>query len=129
MTLRFNPQPQYLLSEYTAHMPCQLALTVSILKTLHGIIQYSLCKACHNKSSAVAEMGDCFCHNRHGPKRHGPKSGGGCCAPFHGGSWSSSNTMSPGPRRISVPSGILIHPTVWPQYSNVIDKQDRTLVP
>jgi len=29
-----------------------------------------------NKSSAVAEMGDrTFRHSRHGPKRHGPKSG------------------------------------------------------
>ena len=26
-----------------------------------------------------------------------------------------SNTMSPGPRSTSVPSGILIHPAVWPQ--------------
>jgi len=28
---------------------------------------------------------------------------------------SPSSTMSPGPRPISVPSGILIHPAVWPQ--------------
>jgi len=34
-----------------------------------------------------------------------------------------SNTMSPGPRTTSVPSGILIHPTVWPQYTNVTDRQ------
>ena len=27
----------------------------------------------------------------------------------------SANTMSPGPRPISIPSGILIHPAVWPQ--------------
>jgi len=28
----------------------------------------------------------------------------------------------------SIPSGVLIHPTVWPQYTNVIqtDRQDRT---
>jgi len=25
----------------------------------------------------------------------------------------------------SVPSGILIHPTVWPQYTNVSDTEDR----
>jgi len=36
---------------------------------------------------------------------------------------SPSNTMSPGPRPISVPSGILIHPTVWPRYINVTDRQ------
>jgi len=32
-----------------------------------------------------------------------------------GGAGSPSNTMLPGPRPTSVPSGILIHPTVWPQ--------------
>jgi len=37
---------------------------------------------------------------------------------------SPSNTMSPGPRPTSVPSGILIHPTVSPQYTNVTDGQD-----
>ena len=104
--------------------------------------------------------------------RHGPKSGGGCCAPYHGGelgpnltqchlgqglppwhpdpcsrlattdidlkvgaagslllgSWVSSNTMWPRPRPTSVPSGTLtlIHPTIWPQYTNVTDRQDRT---
>jgi len=42
-----------------------------------------------------------------------------------GGAGSLSNTMSPGPRPISVPSGILIHPTVWPQYTNVTDRTDR----
>jgi len=35
--------------------------------------------------------------------------------PFPGGAWSPSNTMSPGPRLISLPSGILIHPAVWSQ--------------
>ena len=34
---------------------------------------------------------------------------------FSGGDRSPSNTMSPGPRPTSVPSGILIHPVVWPQ--------------
>ena len=32
-----------------------------------------------------------------------------------GESGSTSNTMSPGPRLTSVPSGILIYPAVWPQ--------------
>ena len=36
---------------------------------------------------------------------------------------SVSNTMWPGPRPTSVPSGILIHPTVWPQYTNVTGRQ------
>jgi len=58
-----------------------------------------------NKSSAVAEMGDRLANR--------PKSGGLMC-PFPWGAGSPSNTMSPGPRPTSVPSGILIHPTVWP---------------
>jgi len=46
----------------------------------------------------------------------GWKVGWGCCAPYHGGgAGCPSNTMSPGPRPTSVPSGIMIHPTVWPQ--------------
>jgi len=51
----------------------------------------------------------------------------GCCAPFE--VWeagSLSNTMWPGPRPTFVPIGILIHPTVWPQYTNVLDRTDRT---
>ena len=39
-----------------------------------------------------------------------------------------SNTMWPGPRPICLPSFILIHPTVCPQYTNVADRQtDRQL--
>jgi len=34
-------------------------------------------------------------------------------------------TVSPEPRPTSVPSGVLIHPTIWPQYTNVTDRQDR----
>ena len=50
----------------------------------------------------------------------------GCCAPLRGGGAEFlSNTMSPKPRPTFVPSGILIHPTVWPQYTNVTDRQDR----
>jgi len=62
-----------------------------------------------NKSSAVAEMGD-HGHNGHGPKRVG----GGCCAPF-AGAGSPSDIMWPGLRSISIPSGIFVHPAVWPQ--------------
>ena len=39
---------------------------------------------------------------------------GGCCAPF-GSSGSLSNTMWPETRPTFVPSGILIHPALWPQ--------------
>ena len=58
------------------------------------------------KSSAVAEMGDRG-HNRHGPKREG-----GLLCPFRGGAGSPSNTMWPGPRPTSVPSGVFMHPNM-----------------
>jgi len=54
-----------------------------------------------------------FGHNRHRPKIGGsvPFS-----VPFLGrGSWVPSNTMSLGPRPISLPCGILIRPAIWPQ--------------
>jgi len=47
----------------------------------------------------------------------GRKLGGGYGCPFWGRAWSSSNTMCPGPRSISLPSGILIHPAVCPQHT------------
>ena len=61
-----------------------------------------------NKSSAVSEMDRG--HNRHGPKR-----GGGLLWPFRRGA--RSNTMWPGLMSTSVPSGIFIHPAIWPQYT------------
>jgi len=48
---------------------------------------------------------------------------GDCCAPFRGGAGPPSNTMWPGPRPTCVRSDILIHPTVWPQYTNVTDNR------
>ena len=35
--------------------------------------------------------------------------------------------MWPGPRPTSVPSSVLIHPTVWPQYTNITDRTDNAL--
>ena len=49
----------------------------------------------------------------------------GDCAPLGEGAGSPPNTMWPGLRPTSMPSFILIHPTVWPQYTNVTDRQDR----
>ena len=43
----------------------------------------------------------------------GRKMGG--AVPFSGGAGSPSNTKSPGTRPTSIPSGILVHPAVWPQ--------------
>jgi len=47
--------------------------------------------------------------------------------PFWGGGGGSpSNTMWPGPRPTCTPSFIWIRPTVWPQYTKVTDRIDRT---
>jgi len=96
-----------------------------------------------DNSPAAAVMGDSLATIDMG------RNWGGCCAPFRGGmamgphvtivSWSLTslfstnmaisetmspcNTMSPVPRPASVPSGILIDPTVWPHYTNVTDRQ------
>ena len=42
---------------------------------------------------------------------------GGAAAPLsrRGGPWTPSNTMCPEPRSTSVPSGVFVHPVVWPQ--------------
>jgi len=61
----------------------------------------------HYKSSAVAEMGD------RGHNRHGPKIGG--AVPLSRNAGNPSNTTWPAPRSTSVPSGVFIHPAVWPQ--------------
>jgi len=62
-----------------------------------------------NKSSALAQMGDRLATIDMGRKL-------GAVPLFGGeGAGSSSNTMSPKPTPISVPSGILIHPAVRPQ--------------
>jgi len=44
----------------------------------------------------------------------GQKLGGGACAFFLGVA-GPHRTKSPGPRPTSTPSGILVHPAVWPQ--------------
>ena len=45
----------------------------------------------------------------------GRKLGGGSAPILRRGAGSPSNTKSPGPRRTSIPSGILIHPAIWQQ--------------
>jgi len=52
----------------------------------------------------------------------------GALPPFWGrGAGSLSNIIRPGLRPTCVPSFILIRPTVWPQYTNVTDRQDRQI--
>jgi len=70
---------------------------------------------------AVAEMGD-----RLATRDMGRKVGTAAVPLSVGGAGSPSKTMWPGPKPTSVPSDILIHPTVWPQYTNLqTDRQDR----
>jgi len=76
----------------------------------------TLCRELRNNSSAVAEMGDRLA------TIYMCRKVGGCCAPF-GWAGSPSNTMWPGPRPTSIPRGIPMHPTVWPQYTNVTDRR------
>jgi len=49
----------------------------------------------------------------------------GAPPPFGGGELGPHLAMWPGSRPACTPSFILIHPTVWPQYTNVTDRQDR----
>jgi len=81
-----------------------------------------------------------FGHNRHEPKtgelcpfssglrpghsRYWPKIGG--CALWGRGAGSPSNTMWPGPRPTCVLSFISMHPTVWPQCTDVTDRTVET---
>jgi len=64
----------------------------------------------HNKSSADAEMGDRFATTDLCRKV-------GAAVPL------SMGELGPPFNTMSVSSGILIHPTVWPQYTNVTDRQ------
>jgi len=45
----------------------------------------------------------------------GQKLGGEAVPFFLGRAGSPQNTKSPGPRSTLIPSGILVHPAVWPQ--------------
>ena len=60
-------------------------------------------------------------HNRYGPQFI--RTQAWHCATLPGGTVSPSNTMWPGSRPTSISSGILVHPTVWPQYTNITNRQ------
>ena len=61
-----------------------------------------------------------------GHNRHGPTIGGWLCPLLFMGELGAHLTLWPGSRPISIPIRILIHPTVWPQNTNVTEKTDRT---
>ena len=54
-------------------------------------------------------------NQRFDDNRHGPKIEWGAVPFFLGGAASPSNTKSPWLRPTSIPSGILVHPAIWPQ--------------
>jgi len=103
-------------------------LTILNFVRVYTVINY--------KCPAVAEMDDRFAtidmgcslptqaalHASVNPEAY---LGWGCYASFRGGDGSPFNTMWPGPRPTSIPSGIPIHPTILPQYSNVTDRTDN----
>ena len=72
-----------------------------------------LTQCCPGRNLLSCQEASCpirpFSHNKHGRKSERQ------CPFLGGGTGSPSNTMSPGPRSAIVPSGILIHPAVWPQ--------------
>jgi len=70
--------------------------------------------------SSIAEMGD-----RLSAIDMDRKVGAVVPCSIGGGAGSPSNTMWPVPRPTSIPSGIWIHPTGWPQYTNVTYSTDR----
>jgi len=93
----------------------------------------TLCGHLYNKSSAIVQMGDRLAYlptkwhldplSRLATTNMGRKVG--AVPLWGGGAGSPSNTMWPGPRPTSMPSFILIHRTVWPQFTNVTGRQDR----
>jgi len=60
-----------------------------------------------------------WCIQPFGHNANGPKIGEGAPPLLRGGELGPQLTTC-------VPSFILIHPTIWPQYTNVTDRQDRT---
>jgi len=52
------------------------------------------------------------------------KSGGAAVPLSRRGLGIHLTAMSPGSRPTSAPSGMLIHRTVWPQYTNISDRTD-----
>jgi len=74
-------------------------LTQTILEMGDDILKYG------NKNLAVTEMGNCA-------RTVGQKVGAAVPFLWEGGAGSPSNTVSPGSKPTSIPSGILIHPTV-----------------
>jgi len=70
-----------------------------------------------NNSSSVDQMGDRLATIQTWAENWA------ACPLWGGGAGSPSNTMWPEPRPTSTPSSIVVHPTVWPQYTNITGRQ------
>ena len=74
-----------------------------------SVLLKTLVSAKTNKSSAAAEIWATVA------TKHGPIKEGGGAVPLSRSAGNPSNTMWPALRSTSVPSGVFIHPAVWPQ--------------
>ena len=100
--IKYLPLPVlklFFIKYYMPHLPIQ-DQTGQVCKVEHVVNT--------NKSSAVAEKGDRG-HNRQGRKE------GGSAVALSRTAGITSNTMWPVLRSTSVPSGVFIHPAIWPQ--------------
>ena len=75
---------------------------------------------CYSCYTSQQDLSSCWDGYPFGHNRHGRKSDGGAAVPLSIGGWGSGgwvpiNTMWPGPRPTSIPSGISIHLAIWPQ--------------
>jgi len=91
-----------------AQVSCILTRISPFLSNTHHMSNDDCPQNKRDKSLAVAEIGDRG-HNRHGPKE------GWVAVPLSRSAGNPSNTMWPAPMSTSEPSGVFIHPAVWPQ--------------
>jgi len=104
--------------------PLMMRIIFSLRSTADGWVYRS---EPQTEKERKQELSSCWDGRSFGHNRHGPKSwGGGCCDLFRGELGPHLTlAMSFGPRPTSVPSGILICPTVWSQYINVTDSSGQ----
>ena len=86
---------------------CALFSGGSLVLIEHKVAWLRHIPPCQVPSRSIQPFG----HNKYGPKIRGG------LRPLYGegGAGSPSNTKSPGPRPIAIPSGVLIYAAIWPQ--------------
>ena len=119
IVLHGDPAPKGHSPPYPNFRPMSVvAKRLIIFLASHFVHSFFISKT-NKKSSTAVDMG-----NRLATIDIGQKVGLQC--PFLGVAGSPSNTMWPGPRPNSTPNDILIHQTVWPQYTNATDRTGQT---